>query len=135
MELSRFPLDTQICKMQISSCKYSRFYWNIFLFRAFKIKPNYPNIVNWTSKPNHFLVSKTTKELILFWDNDKSHDDTVSVARDLRLPQFEMQKITTNRCSETNHMGTRNHIWIATKPKINAINILSQVTIKLLSML
>ena len=67
---------------------------------------------------NYFLVSKTTKELILFWDNDKSHDDTVSVARDLRLPQFEMQKITTNRCSETNHMGTRNHIWIATKPKI-----------------
>ena len=59
---------------------------------------------------NYFLVSKTTKELILFWDNDKSHDDTVSVARDLRLPQFEMQKITTNRCSETNHMGTRNHI-------------------------
>ena len=56
--------------------------------------------------------------MILFWDNDKSHDDTVSVARDLRLPQFEMQKITTNRCSETNHMGRRNHLWIATKPQI-----------------
>ena len=53
----------------------------------------------------NFVVSKTTKELILAWDNSKIHEDPVSVARDLRLPQFEMQKITTNRCHETNHMG------------------------------
>ena len=51
------------------------------------------------------LVSKTTKELLLHWDNGKIHEDPVTVARDLRLPQFEMQKITTNRCHETNHMG------------------------------
>ena len=50
-------------------------------------------------------VSKTTKELLLSWDNGKIHEDPVTVARDLRLPQFEMQKITTNRCHETNHMG------------------------------
>ena len=73
-------------------------------------KIEYSNIFQRRSQTDYFSVSKTTKELILFWDNDKSHDDTVSVARDLRLPQFEMQKITTNRCSETNHMGTRNHI-------------------------
>ena len=53
------------------------------------------------------LVSKTTKELILSWDQEKSHEDPVSVAQDLRMPQFEMQKITTNRCHETNHMGKK----------------------------
>ena len=68
------------------------------------------NIFQRRSQTDYFSVSKTTKELILFWDNDKSHDDTVSVARDLRLPQFEMQKITTNRCGTTNHMGTRYHL-------------------------
>ena len=53
------------------------------------------------------LVSKTTKELILSWDTDKSHEDAVSVAQDLRMPQFVMQNITTNRCHETNHMGKK----------------------------
>ena len=81
------------------------------------MQPEYSNIVFWRSQTDYFAVSKTTKELILFWDNDKSHDDTVSVARDLRLPQFEMQKITTNRCSETNHMGTRYHLFIIINPK------------------
>jgi hypothetical protein len=50
-----------------------------------------------------FLVSKTTKELLLEWD--ESHEKPVFVAEDLRMPQFEMMKITTNRCHETNHMG------------------------------
>lgn len=45
--------------------------------------------------------------MILTWDADKSHEDPVSVAKDLRMPQFEMQKITTNRCHETNHMGKK----------------------------
>ena len=33
------------------------------------------------------------------------HQQPVIVADDLRMPQFEMQKITTNKCHETNHMG------------------------------
>ena len=45
--------------------------------------------------------------MILRWDSDKTHEDPVSVAKDLRMPQFEMQKITTNRCHETNHMGKK----------------------------
>ena len=36
---------------------------------------------------------------------DESHQQPVIVAEDLRMPQFEMQKITTNKCHETNHMG------------------------------
>ena len=54
----------------------------------------------------YFSVSKTTKELLLGWD----HSDeqlAVSVAKDLRMPQFEMQKITTSKCHEENHMGKR----------------------------
>ena len=51
----------------------------------------------------NITVSKTTKELLLEWD--ESHQQPVIVAEDLRMPQFEMQKITTNKCHETNHMG------------------------------
>ena len=51
-----------------------------------------------------FLVSKTTKELLLEWN--ESHETPVIVAEDLKMPQFEMQKVTTNKCHETNHMGT-----------------------------
>jgi len=67
MELSRYPLDTQVCAMQISS------------------------------------FSKTTKELLLEWN--ELHETPVIVAEDLKMPQFEMQKVTTNKCHETNHMG------------------------------
>ena len=52
-------------------------------------------------KVSFFTVSKTTKELILEWENQQP----VIVAEDLRMPQFEMQKITMNKCHETNHMG------------------------------
>ena len=48
-------------------------------------------------------VSKTTKELLLDWE--AVHDKPVIVAEDLRMPQFEMKKITTAMCHETNHMG------------------------------
>jgi len=67
MELSRYPLDTQVCQMQISS------------------------------------FSKTTKELLLTWES--KDDKPVIVADDLRMPQFEMQKIASDKCHETNHMG------------------------------
>ena len=48
-------------------------------------------------------VSKTTKELLLEWD--RSDDKAVSVAEDLRMPQFELKKIRPTRCHEANHMG------------------------------
>ena len=51
-----------------------------------------------------YIVSKTTKELLLEWDNAQDQL-SVSVAKDLKMPQFEMQKITTNKCHEENHMG------------------------------
>ena len=49
------------------------------------------------------LVSKTTKELLLAWESKE--DKPVIVAEDLRMPQFEMQKISSDKCHETNHMG------------------------------
>ena len=48
-------------------------------------------------------VSKTTKELLLTWES--KDDKPVIVADDLRMPQFEMQKIASDKCHETNHMG------------------------------
>lgn len=50
-------------------------------------------------------VSKTTKELLLAWDEGKSERSAVSVAKDLRMPQFEMTRITTNKCNSQYHMG------------------------------
>ena len=50
-----------------------------------------------------FSVSKTTKELLLTWES--TDDKPVIVAEDLRMPQFEMQKIANEKCHETNHMG------------------------------
>jgi len=68
MELSRYPLDRQVCGMQISS------------------------------------FSKTTRELQLEWttEEDKS---AVSVARDLRMPQFELEMVTAKNCDNKIHMG------------------------------
>ena len=58
------------------------------------------------SSKKHFSplsVSKTTKELLLTWE--LKDDKPVIVADDLRMPQFEMQKIENDKCHETNHMG------------------------------
>ncbi len=42
---------------------------------------------------------------MLEWDALHEGQKSVSVAHDLRMPQFELQKITTNNCHEENHMG------------------------------
>ena len=51
-----------------------------------------------------YTVSKTTKELLLAWDKEGERS-AVSVAKDLRMPQFAMKRITTNRCNSQYHMG------------------------------
>ena len=51
-----------------------------------------------------FPVSKTTKELLLEWDKEGERS-AVSVAKDLRMPQFAMKRITTNKCNSQYHMG------------------------------
>lgn len=66
MELSRYPLDRQVCGMQISS------------------------------------FSKTTRELQLEWTKD---EEAVSVSRDLRMPQFELELVTAKACDNKIHMG------------------------------
>jgi len=66
MELSDYPLDRQVCGMQISS------------------------------------FSKTTRELQLEWTKE---EEAVNVARDLRMPQFELEKVTAKACDSKIHMG------------------------------
>ena len=48
-----------------------------------------------------FLVSKTTKELILRWKEDKP----VDISSEVKMPQFEIFKIVPARCQETFHIG------------------------------
>jgi len=68
MELSRYPLDRQVCGMQISS------------------------------------FSKTTRELQLEWTTEMGKK-AVSVAKDLRMPQFELEMVTAKNCDNKIHMG------------------------------
>ena len=46
---------------------------------------------------------KNYKRALLTWES--TDDKPVIVAEDLRMPQFEMQKIANEKCHETNHMG------------------------------
>lgn len=68
MELSRYPLDRQVCGMQISS------------------------------------FSKTTRELQLEWTKEKGKK-AVSVAKDLRMPQYELEMVTATNCDNKIHIG------------------------------
>ncbi|XP_064077530.1 glycine receptor subunit alpha-2-like isoform X2 [Macrobrachium nipponense] len=65
MELSKFPLDSQICTMEIAS------------------------------------FSKTMKELRLSWKND----DPIKMYKNMRMPQFEMEKIVPTTCQESFQIG------------------------------
>ena len=74
---------------------------------AFKLKLNSLSSLCHLSanKITFTAVSKTTKELLLEWDKDTEERAAVSVAKDLRMPQFAMKRITTNKCNSQYHMG------------------------------
>ncbi|XP_053648421.1 glycine receptor subunit alpha-4 [Cherax quadricarinatus] len=65
MELSKFPLDSQICTMEIAS------------------------------------FSKTMKELNLSWKSDTP----IKMYKNMRMPQFEMEKIVPTTCQESFQIG------------------------------
>mgnify|MGYP002051845334 CR=1 FL=1 len=48
-----------------------------------------------------FSVSKTTKELILKWKEDKP----VDISHEVKMPQFEIFKVNPAKCEETFHIG------------------------------
>ena len=52
-------------------------------------------------KNTFFLVSKTTKELILRWKKDRP----VDISSEVKMPQFEISKIDPAKCQETFHIG------------------------------
>ena len=51
-----------------------------------------------------FSVSKTTKELILKWKEDKP----VDISHEVKMPQFEIFKVNPAKCEETFHIGKCN---------------------------
>ena len=94
MELSRYPLDRQICDMQIASCK-----WKF----------------NFQDKQNHksslflccpFPVSKTSRELLLHWDSSDM-GSSVTVSSDLKMPQFTIERVVPTLCYERFHLGKK----------------------------
>ena len=51
-------------------------------------------------------VSKTTRELQLFWSETET---PVSVASDLKMPQFTIEKVSSTTCNEQFHLGMFTH--------------------------
>ena len=49
-----------------------------------------------------FIVSKTTKELVLRWKDDGA---PIDISDEVKMPQFEIFKIVDTRCQETMHIG------------------------------
>ena len=49
-----------------------------------------------------FVVSKTTKELVLRWKDDGA---PIDISDEVKMPQFEIFKIVDTRCQETMHIG------------------------------
>lgn len=84
MELNKYPLDVQVCTMEVASCKNLLFslrydfWWWLF-----------------------FSVSKTTRELILEW-NQRS---PVDLSSDLKMPQFTVESVVTDKCEESSLIG------------------------------
>ena len=58
-------------------------------------------------------VSKTTKELILRWKEDKP----VDISSEVKMPQFEIFKINPAKCQETFHIGTKAYLYILFEKK------------------
>ncbi|XP_064471717.1 glycine receptor subunit alpha-3-like isoform X2 [Ornithodoros turicata] len=65
MDLYRYPLDAQVCSIELAS------------------------------------FSKTTDELQLFW----SPESPIILYDNMKLPQFEIEKVNTSLCNETFHIG------------------------------
>ena len=53
------------------------------------------------------IVSKTTRELQLFWSEAET---PVSVASDLKMPQFTIEKVSSTTCNEQFHLGMFTHL-------------------------
>ena len=87
MELNKYPLDVQVCTMEVASCK------SLYLIKA---------ITFLLSLCVFFVVSKTTRELLLEW-NKRS---PVDLSSDLKLPQFTVERVVTDKCEESSLIGT-----------------------------
>ena len=77
MDLSHYPLDTQICKMQVSSI----------------IKPINELRLHWFNDQTHGCKGSDISI------------NPVSLSEDLIFPQFDLQNIITKHCHEKNRMG------------------------------
>ena len=86
MELNKYPLDVQVCTMEVASCK------SLYLTKA---------ITFLLSLCLFFVVSKTTRELLLEW-NKRS---PVDLSSDLKLPQFTVERVVTDKCEESSLIG------------------------------
>ena len=113
MELSNFPLDTQVCTMEIASCKYAFVRLHSALVEVLLQKGERRQQadqslvavaiagINQTPIQNLLAVSKTTKELVLHWKNESG----VDISSEVKMPQYEIFKVIPAKCQETLHIG------------------------------
>ena len=48
-----------------------------------------------------FIVSKTTRELLLLWHESSP----VDLSSDLKMPQFTVEEVVTDKCEESSMIG------------------------------
>jgi hypothetical protein len=93
MDLAKFPLDSQVCTMEVASCKCLS--WVILMISWIAI--GVTSIANICS----VSVSKTIEELSLEWKTM----NPVIMGKGLRMPQFEIVKIAASDCQESFQIG------------------------------
>ena len=94
MDLSKFPLDNQICTMEVASCKYK--------CRRVMLMETMTEVITYLSIFCN-LVSKTIEELRLEW----KRQNPVIMGKGLRMPQFEIVKIAASDCQESFQIGRK----------------------------
>ena len=83
MELNKYPLDDQICTMEIASCKY-------------------PPTTDIAILYSVLIVSKTMRELILKWS-----PEPVKLSPEVKMPQFRVENVIAETCDESAVLGEK----------------------------